>query len=125
MKKGKAKILVIEDDPAQAMMYQVALVAAGFKVFLADTAATGLALAVRQQPDLIFLDMVLPDADGLATLKTLKTNLKTAGIKIIVLSNLNKREVIDQSLRSGAADFLVKMQFLPKEVAAKAKEQLN
>ncbi|NTU98389.1 response regulator [Candidatus Falkowbacteria bacterium] len=120
----KKKILVVEDDIDQAAMYQVALKAAGFTVIVARNGQEGIEVATSKKPDLIFLDMLLPDMDGLEVLKNLKSVDTTKSIKVIVLSNLNKQEVINQSKKAGADDFMIKMQLLPRDVVARAIECL-
>lgn len=121
----KKKILVIEDDPTQSMMYEVSLKGAGYKTLVANTAKQGIALAEKEQPDLIFLDMVLGDMEGSEVIKILKSDPKTQKLMIIALSNLNKKEIIEKCKALGAADFLIKMQYLPRDVVEKAGEYLK
>jgi len=121
----KKKILIIEDDPTQSMMYEVALTTAGYKTIMASTAKSGIALAQKEKPDLIYLDMVLGDISGSDVIKILKADPLTKELTIVVLSNLNKKETIDKCRQLGATDFLIKMQYLPKDVVEKTKEYLK
>ncbi|NTW21984.1 response regulator [Candidatus Falkowbacteria bacterium] len=120
MATTKPKILLIEDDDDQLMMYEVSLAKAGFSVSKAHNGKQGIIMALKNKPDLIMLDLVLPDMPGQEILSELKKLQAAKDIKVVVLSNLNKKEVIEECFRLGAADFLIKMQFLPREVAAKA-----
>jgi CheY-like chemotaxis protein len=117
----QATILIIEDDITQAMMYEFEMSSKGFKVIVSNSGKEGLSKAQSELPDLIFLDMVLGDMTGQEILKSLKGDPSTKNIKVVALSNLNKKEVSEECKALGAVDFLVKMQFVPKEIAEKAK----
>lgn len=125
MASAKPKILLIEDDDDQSMMYEIALKNGGFRVVKAVNGKQGMIMALKERPDLILLDLVLPDMPGQATLAELKNIHATKDITVVILSNLNKKEVIEECLKLGAADFIIKMQFLPREVAAKAQRYLK
>jgi CheY-like chemotaxis protein len=114
-----AKILVIEDDLTQSMMYEVAFTNAGYKVVVANSGKDGIAKARSEAPDLIYCDMILGDLTGQEVIRTLKTDPATQNLKIVALSNLNKKEVQDEVLQLGAEEFLVKMQYVPKDIVAK------
>ena len=66
MRQPSQQLLVIEDDPAIARLLEVELVEAGYRVELAGTGSAGLAALEREEPDLIILDVRLPDLDGLS-----------------------------------------------------------
>jgi len=125
MANAKPKILLIEDDEDQLLMYSVALKHSGFGVAIARDGKQGMIMAIKEKPDVILLDLVLPDMSGQATLVELKNIHATKDIKVVILSNLNKKEVIEECYRLGATDFIIKMQFLPREVAAKVAGYLN
>jgi CheY-like chemotaxis protein len=119
-----SKILIIEDDPTQSMMYGLEFSNKGFEVSIASSGKEGIAKAQTEKPDLIFCDMLLGDLSGQDIVKTLKADDLTKGITIVALSNLNKKEVQDEMIGLGARDFLVKVQYVPKDIAAKASEYL-
>lgn len=119
MGNAKPKILLVEDDDDQSMMYEFALRRSGFNVAIARNGKEGIIMALKEQPNLILLDLVLPDMSGQSILTELKGIHATKDIKVVILSNLNKKEVIEECYRLGAEDFVIKMQFLPREVAAK------
>lgn len=125
MANAKPKILLIEDDDDQSMMYEIALKRYGFNVCVARNSKQGVIMALKEKPDLILLDLVLPDMPGQATLAELKNINLTKDIKVVILSNLNKKEVIEECMKLGATDFVIKMQFLPREVAAKIIGYIN
>lgn len=114
-----SKILIIEDDLTQAMMYEVAFTNAGYETIVANNGKEGIAKAQSEKPDLIYCDMVLGDITGQDVISTLKSDTATRGLKIVALSNLNKKEVQDEVLHLGAIEFLVKMQYVPRDIVAK------
>lgn len=116
---NKVKILIIEDDQTQGMMYELAFDLAGYEVAVAESGKLGIAKAQEFKPDLIFLDMLLGDMTGQEILRALKANPLTDKLKVVALSNLNKKEIADECYALGALDYLVKMQFIPKEVVEK------
>lgn len=121
----KVKILIIEDDPTQAMMYELAFSSAGYETAVAASGKEGIALAQQFRPAIVFLDMILGDLTGQEILVALRDNPMTKDIKKVALSNLNKKEVAEECLKLGAIDFLVKMQFIPKEIVEKVPEYLK
>ena len=81
------RILVIDDDEDIQDVAQVALeVVGGWEVITASSGIEGLSLAATEQPDAILLDVMMPDLDGIATLKQLKTNPATQTIPVILLT---------------------------------------
>ncbi len=120
-----AKVLIIEDDPTQSMMYEIEFNSKGFETVVANSGKDGIAKAQTEHPDIIFCDMVLGDLIGQDVIKVLKSDPITKDITFIALSNLNQKEVQDEVLGLGAAEFLVKMVYFPKDIVAKAKEHLK
>ena len=124
-KKLSKKVLLVEDDATQSMMYQLEFTNSGYTVILAESGAKALKLAVKELPDIIFLDLLLGDMGGLELLAQLKAKKETQGIKAVVLSNLQKTELAEQAKKLGAIDYLIKMQYIPKDIVAKAEKYLR
>ena len=81
------RILVIDDDEDIQDVARVALeVVGGWEVITASSGSEGLSLAATEQPDAILLDVMMPDLDGIATLKQLKANTATQPIPVILLT---------------------------------------
>lgn len=81
------RILIVDDDQDIQDVAKVALeVVGGWEVVVADSGKSGLAIAASQQPDLILLDIMMPDMDGVTTLKHLRANHSTAEIPVILLT---------------------------------------
>jgi two-component system, cell cycle response regulator DivK len=81
-----AMILIVEDNPGSLMLATVALEIEGFAVEGAETAAQARSVLAHATPDLILMDIQLPDADGLEFTKELKADPATAGIPVIALT---------------------------------------
>lgn len=79
-------ILVVEDNPANLKLAATVLEHAGYRVLHAGDAADGIAIARRQHPDLILMDIQLPGMDGLTATSVLKTDSETRGIPIVALT---------------------------------------
>lgn len=121
----KYKILIVEDDQFLAGMYVEKLENEG--VFEVEEAANGkeaLKKVEADMPDLILLDIMLPAMSGIEVLKNLKANKDTRNIAVIMLTNLNEKEYIQDALSLGADDYLIKAHFLPSEVIIKIKRVL-
>ena len=125
MKAKSAKILLVEDDHFILSMYSAKFVSEGFSVRGAMTAAEALEEAKAFKPDIILLDIMLPDEDGFAVLKALKRGKTTAAIPVVLLSNLSDPSHREQGLIGGAEDYWIKAYLDPSEVVAKTKQLLK
>ena len=119
------KILIIEDEKTLAEMYASYFKREGFNAIFTTEGKSGIELAKKEKPDLIILDILMPDIDGWDIIKTLKKEQKTKDIPILVFSNLGQIEEIRKGLSLGADDYIVKSDFTPKELASKVKRMLS
>jgi two-component system, cell cycle response regulator DivK len=103
-----ATVLVVEDNPANMKLTTMLLHTAGYKVLPAVDAETGLRLARGEQPDLILMDIQLPDMDGLAATAILKHDPATASIPVIALSALAMKADEERSQAAGCDAYIVK-----------------
>jgi two-component system phosphate regulon response regulator PhoB len=103
-----ARVLVVEDEADLQAVLEYNLKAAGYDVLVAGDAAQGLALAREQRPDLVLLDLMLPDASGLEVCRTLKGEAETRDIQVMMVTA--KGEEIDRvvGFELGADDYVVK-----------------
>jgi len=98
-------VLVVDDDPSVVRSVRSYLEEEGLAVIAASTGAEGAALAADRHPDVILLDLLLPDQSGFELLQTLKADAATARIPVLVISIMNDSV---RGLAMGAADYLVK-----------------
>ncbi len=103
-----AKILIIEDDPAQMKLTSLMLTHDGHAVLRAVDAESGMALARKELPDLIVMDVLLPGMDGLSATARLKQTPATAAIPIIALTGLARRHDEKNALAAGCDAYIAK-----------------
>ena len=116
------KILLIEDDPFLLSMYSTKFEIENFQVESAEDGEKGLELALKSDPDIILLDILMPKMNGFEVLEKLKTNEKTKHVPVILLTNLNQKDEIERGMSLGADDYLIKAHFMPTEVVDKIKK---
>lgn len=125
MTQDKIKILLVEDDLFLLGMYATKFEMENFKVVMAEDGEKAVRLALKEAPDIILLDIILPKVNGFEVLRQLKADRLTAEIPVILLTNLSQKDEIEQGLRMGAKDYLIKAHFMPSEVVDKIKKVLN
>ena len=102
---SKAEILIIDDEPQLRKLLEINLESNGYKVWQAETGKEGVIMAANHPPELILLDLGLPDKSGHEVLKELRTWFNNA---IIILSVQNSETDIVSALDNGATDYLTK-----------------
>jgi two-component system phosphate regulon response regulator PhoB len=109
------RILIVEDEQDIADLIGFNLQRAGFEVLKAHDGIVGTEMAMRERPDLIVLDLMLPGRDGYAVFRELRRDTRTVGIPVIMLTARAQTEDRIQGLEAGADDYLTKP-FSPKEL---------
>lgn len=117
-------ILFIEDESALQRAVTQILADKGYRVLSALDGEIGLQSAVKEKPDLILLDLILPRKDGFQVLSELKANPSTASIPIIILTNLEGNKDVERALTLGATTYLVKTNYGLEQVVEKIKQVL-
>jgi|GEM_PF-284157 len=101
-------IMVVDDDTFQCKLLERLLNQAGYRAAFAHSGTEALALLGRQTPDLILMDVALPDLNGVEITRRLKATPRMASIPILMITGHSERHVLQASLQAGAVDFLVK-----------------
>jgi DNA-binding response OmpR family regulator len=101
-------ILVVDDDPAMLDFLTQRLTPEGFTVSTASSGQDGINQAIDLPPDLILLDLRMPVADGEVVCKALRANVKTERVPILVITGVLSPAQLEQSMTSGADDFVSK-----------------
>lgn len=110
-------VLLIEDDEATSEMYRLRLALDGYSVLIAADGEEGLAMAGRERPDLIYLDLHLPRLNGFQVLERLRSEPETAAIPVVILTNYVEPELRLRGLELGALDFLIKFDITPADLS--------
>ncbi len=118
-------ILIIEDDDFFRALVKKKLLSEGFNVFEAVDGEKGIEAIKSKKPDLVILDLLLPNIDGFEVLSQIKSDSNISSTPIIILSNLGQQEDIERALKLGANDFLIKSQFDIDQVVEKIKNILE
>ncbi|HXK37596.1 MAG TPA: response regulator [Candidatus Paceibacterota bacterium] len=119
------KILVTEDEAPLRNAVSDILNFEGFTVFQAKNGQEGLEIALREHPDLILLDLIMPVMDGLTMLEKLREDEWGKTAAVILLTNINDPEKVAQATEAGTYDFLVKSDWNIEDVVGKIKTRLG
>jgi len=119
------KILIVEDDQSLVKVLVKKLTQEGFEVSTAANGKIGLATAIKNKPDLILLDIVMPVMDGLTMLQELRKDRWGKLARVILLTNLSDSEKVSEALQHGIYVYLVKADWKLEDVVKKVKETLG
>jgi CheY-like chemotaxis protein len=118
-------ILLIEDDPFIIDIYSKKLKEAGFSVEVANDGQEALKKLQEYKPDLLVLDIVLPNIDGWEFLREIRNEPSLKDLDVIILSNLSQKAEIEKSKELGAIRYLVKAYYTPTQVVEEIKTILE
>lgn len=121
----KKKILLVEDDDTLAEVYRQRLELEGFDVRRSNNGESALSDAVEYRPDLILLDVMIPNLSGFDVLDILRNSPQSRNVYIIMLTALSQPKDAERAKQLGADDFLVKSQVVIGDVVARIKNKLN
>ena len=113
------KILIIEDDRFLRKVINKKLSKEKYQVIEAVDGEQGLRVIKEKKPDLVLLDLVLPEINGFEVLARMKKDPTISNIPVIILSNLGERDEVKKGLESGADDYLIKAHFNPGEIVGR------
>lgn len=120
-----AKILLVEDDQSLREIYGIRLTAEGYEIVTAGDGEEALAAAVREKPDLIISDVMMPKISGFDMLDILRSTPETKDIKVIMMTALSSDDQRERGERLGADRFLVKSQVGIEDVVNAVHEVLD
>ncbi len=118
------KILIVDDEPNIVMSLEYIFTKENFEVFIARDGAEALGIIENKMPDIVLLDIMMPNVDGYQVLKFLKESPKLNDIKVIFLSAKNKISDIELGLQLGADKYISKP-FSTKKLVSEVKELLK
>ena len=120
-----AIVLIVEDDAFLRRLLVEKMGKSGFTVAEATNGTEVFDYLKTTMPDVILLDLMMPDTDGFEVLQKIKASPTTQNTPVIVLSNLGEKENIEKAMSLGAVDYMVKAHFVPDEIVTKVQSILN
>ena len=105
---AKKRVLAVDDDPSVCDFYEQGLRLLGYDVECSPSAAKAREALKRRRPDIILMDIMMPDQDGISFTRELRAEAKTSHIPIIVVSGLADAGTLNDALLFGAVDYVVK-----------------
>lgn len=118
------KIMIIEDDKDLQEIYKLNFEMAGYEVMQEFDGLDGISSVVDKKPDIILLDVMMPNMDGFAFLKAMKDNT-SINIPVVVCSNLSDKETYAKAVTAGAVAVLLKVDYSGKQLVDKIGHILN
>jgi DNA-binding response OmpR family regulator len=120
-------ILIVEDDVDILYIYSVGLKAKGFSVLTAENGKDGVALALTKHPDLILLDLIMPEMDGMTAFKEIRQDVWGANVPVFILTNLNptSEQLIKDVVVQKPLFYMVKSDWKLDDIADKINEVLK
>lgn len=120
-----SKIAIVEDDAAISQMYRIKFEAEGYEVETAENGKLGLALIEEMKPDIVLLDLMMPEMNGDEMLEKLRATSWGKDIKVIILTNMGESEAPDTIKELNVEAFILKANMTPRQVAELVKEKLS
>ncbi len=119
------KIAIIEDDPTISQMYRMKFESDGFDVRMAGNGKIGVDLVKSFKPDIILLDIQMPEMDGAAALKLIREHKDSKDTPVIILTNLGEEEAPSEMRSLGISSYIVKANNTPRQVVAHVKNTIG
>jgi DNA-binding response OmpR family regulator len=122
------KVLIIDDSILISKVYTEELISEGFDVITSSDGAKGLELALKEKPDIILLDIIMPVMDGLTMMDKLRNeNQYGKKVPIILLTSLspNEEKIMNEIVKDEPAYYLIKSECKPSDVVEKIRERLG
>jgi DNA-binding response OmpR family regulator len=117
-------IAIIEDDQAISQMYRFKFEAEGYNVETAENGLLGLELTEKLKPDIILLDLMMPEMTGDQMLEKLRATTWGKNMKVIILTNMGEQEIPQKVRDLGVSAVILKADMTPRQVADLVKKQL-
>lgn len=103
-----AKILVLEDSPGVSSLIMNILDSAGYNVIHAAEGKSAIKMVLQENPQLVLVDIMVPEIDGIEVCRALRAHPRTSHIKVIMVTCLQDQKEKDEAFAAGASDYVVK-----------------
>ena len=121
----KKKVVIVEDDLAISQMYRMKFEAEGYDVATAENGQIGLEVIEDFKPDVVLLDMMMPQMNGDEVLKVMRQNDWGKDTPVMILTNVGKEEASKELAALNVHSYIVKAEMTPKQVAEQVKAVLG
>lgn len=118
------KVLIVDDEEALLSVLSTKFKEEGVQVFTAENGKKGLEVAFAERPDIIVLDIMMPEMDGFDVMKHLQEDDWGKTVPVILLTNSSSFETISKAVSSGMSEFIVKTELKLDDVVARVKARL-
>lgn len=119
------KVAIVEDDTAISQMYRIKFEAEGYEVETASNGKLGFAMIEDIRPDIVLLDLMMPEMNGDELLQKLRATKWGKDIPVIILTNMGEQEAPDSIKTLGVRRFIVKAEMTPRQVAEVVKAEIG
>ncbi len=119
-----AKIAIVEDDLAISQMYRFKFEAEGYTVETAENGKLGLELIESMRPDIVLLDIMMPEMTGDQVLEAMRKTSWGKNMKVIILTNMGEQEISDSVKNLGVTAVILKANMTPRQVFDIVKKHL-
>lgn len=119
------KIAIIEDDAVISQMYRMKFEAEGYDVQMAGNGKIGVELVEKMRPDIILLDLRMPEMDGAQALAQIRAHEWGKDIPVLILTNVGEEEAPHELRELGIIGYIVKAELTPRQVTERVKEALQ
>jgi DNA-binding response OmpR family regulator len=119
------KIAIIEDDLAISQMYRIKFETDGYEVETAENGKQGLELCEKMKPEIILLDVMMPEMTGPEMLEKLRQTDWGTKIKVLILTNMGEQEIPEVVKKYNVEDIILKADMTPSQVAALVKKTIG
>lgn len=119
------RIAIVEDDQAISQMYRIKFEAEGYTVETAENGALGLEMIETFKPDIILLDLMMPEMSGDEMLTKLRDTSWGKSLKVIILTNVGEQEIPENVKKQGVTAVILKADMTPRQVAELVKQHIG
>jgi len=119
------KIAIVEDDQAISQMYRIKFEAEGYAVETAENGKLGLEMVEKIKPDIVLLDLMMPEMNGDEMLARLRETDWGKDMKVVILTNVGEQEIPEEVKSLGVQAVILKADMTPRQVAELVKKQLG
>ena len=123
--RSKKSILIVEDEPFLVEMYKTRFLQDGYKVYVALNGTPVMGIMKKHKPNIVLLDIVMPEKNGYEVLKDLKGNKETRKERVVIFSNRAQDAEVKKGMAFGADDYFVKSDYTPTQIVAKVEKMIN